>query len=63
VNYRPETECDLSHHLQALAGQFDAVIHIDQTRAVEPLERTAAWQLGEPARDPSDRALRESSAR
>jgi hypothetical protein len=27
--------------------QFDAVIHIDDTRAVEPLERTAAWDRGE----------------
>jgi len=26
----------------------DAVIHIDETRAVEPLERTAGWELGEP---------------
>jgi hypothetical protein len=30
-----------------LADQFDGVIHMDQTRAVEPLERTAQWQAGE----------------
>jgi erythromycin esterase-like protein len=24
--------------------QFDAVIHFDHTRAVEPLERTAEWE-------------------
>ena len=24
-----------------------AVIHIDETRAVEPLERTTGWQTGE----------------
>ena len=47
VIYRPETE-RWSHYFHArLAGQFDAVIHIDETRAVEPLERTAGWQEGE----------------
>jgi erythromycin esterase-like protein len=49
VIYRPETE-RASHYFRArLADQFDAVIHIDRTRAVEPLERTAAWELREPA--------------
>jgi len=48
VIYRPETE-RASHYFRArLADQFDAVIHIDRTRAVEPLERTVAWQRGEP---------------
>lgn len=48
VIYRPEAERQ-SHYFEAdLARQFDAVIHIDQTRAVEPLERTAGWELGEP---------------
>jgi erythromycin esterase-like protein len=47
VIYRPETE-RLSHYLYArLAEQFDAVVHFDQTRAVEPLERTAQWDRGE----------------
>ncbi len=33
----------MSHYFHAsLAGQFDAVLHFDETRAVEPLERTAA---------------------
>ena len=27
---------------------FDAVIHLDRTRAVEPLERTARWHDAEP---------------
>lgn len=31
-----------------LAGQFDAVVHIDETRAVEPLERSVGWEVGEP---------------
>ncbi|HSH45357.1 MAG TPA: erythromycin esterase family protein, partial [Longimicrobiales bacterium] len=47
VIYRPETE-RLSHYFHArIAGQFDAVIHLDHTRAVEPLEPTAAWDGGE----------------
>jgi erythromycin esterase-like protein len=47
VIYRPETE-RLSHYFHArLPEQFDAVIHIDETRAVEPLERTGIWKEGE----------------
>jgi erythromycin esterase-like protein len=47
VIYRPDTE-RWSHYFQAsLSQQFDAVIHFDETRAVEPLERTAEWQKGE----------------
>jgi erythromycin esterase-like protein len=41
VIYRPDTE-RVSHYFRArLAEQFDAVVHIDQTRALEPLERWA----------------------
>jgi erythromycin esterase-like protein/predicted phosphoribosyltransferase len=47
VIYLPDTERQ-SHYFRArLAEQFDAVIHIDETRAVEPLERTAGWERGE----------------
>ncbi len=47
VIYRPETE-RISHYFQArLPEQFDAVLHFDETRAVEPLERTAGWEAGE----------------
>ncbi|MDQ3675190.1 MAG: erythromycin esterase family protein [Actinomycetota bacterium] len=47
VVYRPETE-RLSHYLNArMATQFDAVIHLDETRAVEPLERSSEWERGE----------------
>ena len=49
VIYRPETELQ-SHYFEArLAQQFDAVIHLDGTHALEPLERTARWDSGEPA--------------
>jgi erythromycin esterase-like protein len=41
VIYLPETE-RVSHYFTArLPAQFDAVLHFDETRAVEPLERAA----------------------
>jgi erythromycin esterase-like protein len=47
VVYLPETE-RASHYFHAcLPEQFDAVLHIDRTRAVEPLEVTAEWEKGE----------------
>ena len=47
VIYRPETE-RMSHYFHArLPEQFDAVLHFDETRAVEPLEYTAEWEAGE----------------
>ncbi len=49
VIYRPESEL-ASHYFHArLSDQFDAVIHVDRTRAVEPLEPTSEWGIGEPA--------------
>lgn len=48
VIYRPESE-RTSHYFEAqLTHQFDAVIHIDETRAVEPLDATAGDLTGEP---------------
>jgi erythromycin esterase-like protein len=47
VIYRPDAE-RMSHYYYArLTMQFDAIIHLDRTRAVEPLERSARWQRGE----------------
>jgi erythromycin esterase-like protein len=47
VIYRPETE-RMSHYYRArLPHQFDAILHYDLTRAVEPLERTGLWERGE----------------
>jgi erythromycin esterase-like protein len=47
VIYRPENE-RMSHYFSArLPHQFDAVLHYDVTRAVEPLERTGLWERGE----------------
>jgi erythromycin esterase-like protein len=47
VIYRPETERQSHYLLARAADQFDAVIHVDETRAVEPIERTARWAEGE----------------
>lgn len=47
VIYAPETE-RVSHYFHArLPAQFDALIHIEHTTAVEPLERTQLWEAGE----------------
>jgi erythromycin esterase-like protein/predicted phosphoribosyltransferase len=47
VIYRPETE-RISHYFHArVADQFDALIHIDETQALEPLESTTTWEAGE----------------
>jgi erythromycin esterase-like protein len=47
VVYRPETERRSHYFFSRLAQQFDAVIHFDDTRAVEPLEKTGLWERGE----------------
>jgi erythromycin esterase-like protein/predicted phosphoribosyltransferase len=47
VIYRPQTERQSHYFRCRLSDQFDAVIHIDETRALEPLERTAGWEAGE----------------
>ena len=47
VIYRPETERH-SHYFHAdLPAQFDLVLHLDQTRALQPLERSVGWEQGE----------------
>ena len=47
VIYRPETELGSHYFTARLPDQFDAVLHFDQTRAVEPLERSVEWEVGE----------------
>ena len=43
VIYLPRTE-RISHYFHArLPKQFDAVIHFDKTRALEPLDKTSSW--------------------
>ena len=47
VVYRPETE-RVSHYFETdLPRQFDALVHIDRTSAVVPLERSIGWDRGE----------------
>ena len=47
VIYRPESERHSHYFHASLPEQFDCVLHFDETRAVEPLERTADWEAGE----------------
>ncbi len=48
VIYRPQSE-RLSHYFEArLPQQFDAVIHLDETTAVEPLDPVAGWEVADP---------------
>jgi erythromycin esterase-like protein len=49
VIYLPQSE-RMSHYFHALLpDQFDAILHFDVTRAVEPLERAGVWERGEVA--------------
>ncbi|AOI67516.1 erythromycin esterase family protein [Burkholderia territorii] len=43
VLYLPQTERQSHYFEAALASQFDALFHLDETAAVEPLEPTAVW--------------------
>lgn len=47
VIYRPETERQSHYFDTRLPEQFDAVIHLDRTRALIPLEKTVPWEVGE----------------
>ncbi len=48
VIYLPRSE-RISHYFYArLPEQFDVILHFDETRAVEPLDRTEKWETGEP---------------
>ena len=45
--YRAPSERPSHYYRARPRDQFDAVIHIDETRAVRPLERTDGWSQGE----------------
>lgn len=47
VIYRPETERQSHYFYAHLPQQFDAVLHFDETHAVEPLELTSSWKAGD----------------
>ena len=48
VIYRPQTRTSEPLVRRQRPRQFDALVHIDHARAVEPFERAQAWALGEP---------------
>ncbi len=57
VVYRPRTE-RASHYFHArLSDQFDAVIHLDETSALMPLDRARGLARGRDPRDLSHRSL------
>jgi erythromycin esterase-like protein len=48
VVYRPDTE-RVSHYFMArVADQFDAIVHLDRTRAAVPLDAAQRWTPSEP---------------
>jgi erythromycin esterase-like protein len=53
VLYRPETE-RASHYFTArLPGQFDLLVHVDRTRALEPLEKWGRHEVDLPETYPT----------
>ncbi len=47
VLYLPQTERQSHYFEAALASQFDALFHLDETSAVEPLEPSVGWHSRE----------------
>ena len=47
VIYQPATERQSHYYHVRSSDQFDAIIHIDRTCALEPLETTSRWTAGE----------------
>ena len=47
VIYLPDTERQSHYYHVRPGGQFDAIIHLDRTTALEPLEAGSVWVAGE----------------
>ncbi len=47
VIYRPDTERWSHYFYTDLPAQFDVLLHIDTTSALEPLDRSSGWEEGE----------------
>jgi erythromycin esterase-like protein/predicted phosphoribosyltransferase len=47
VIYLPKTERQSHYFTARLSHQFDYLLHFDETRAVEPLEKSPLWESGE----------------
>jgi erythromycin esterase-like protein len=54
VIYRPQTERQSHYFHSRVARQFDALIHLDETRAVDPLPAPAARGAGEGDGEPPE---------
>ena len=48
VIYRPDTERESHYFHTRLPDQFDVLIHVDETRALEPLDKGRVWVTDEP---------------
>lgn len=48
VVYLPESELASHYFVASLSAQFDAIFHLDETTAVEPLDVTEHWTRHEP---------------
>ena len=46
VVYRPDSERISHYYFESLSVQYDGLVHIDHTRAVEPLENKSLWEHG-----------------
>jgi erythromycin esterase-like protein len=53
VLYRPETERPSHYFTARLPDQFDVVVHVDRTRALEPLEKWARHEVDLPETYPT----------
>jgi erythromycin esterase-like protein len=53
VIYRPETERSSHYFAARLPQQFDLLVHVDRTRAVEPLERWGRHEIDLPETYPT----------
>ncbi|HLT36442.1 MAG TPA: erythromycin esterase family protein, partial [Enhygromyxa sp.] len=50
VIYRPQTERESHYFASRIGRQYDVIIHYDETRAVQPLER---WPIREALVEPA----------
>jgi erythromycin esterase-like protein len=53
VIYRPETERASHYFAASVTEQFDVVVHVDETRALEPLETWAQHEVDWPETYPT----------
>ncbi|KMQ51184.1 erythromycin esterase-like enzyme [Chitinispirillum alkaliphilum] len=47
VIYNPQSEGLENYHRVTLSGQFDALLHFDKTRALEPIDPGTFWKTGD----------------